>query len=488
MGVKELNNHLFIKSKKLLKEIEEKKDIFIFTNSTVDGLICGSIIFKSIFNNFGNATLRCFTEKIEKAIDEIFDEKHDFYIFTDFNSSIIDRVKTVFDKDAFLFINTDSIIKTENSTTYENILNPWLYNLDGQREINCSGLAYFLIKNFDRKSNDIAYLPIISALSKDQDIGEDKSLIGLNNEILQSILKLNVLEQRKRLDISEVEAIPITNVLENNTNHYIKEITWNKKTSLKIIKDSQIQISKLDGNIRLFRDLDETEFTKIYESIIKFLQDNSKLNDSKIVREILFGFSFILNNEEDEGYLKNAKTFVKVIELCISEQKYSLALSICLGDRSGEIMNQIHEIVTRYNNLIKKTSSHLFAEKWRFYDDRETIFINGEGVIEPKYADFFIIFLEKSISFADRLICLRILDSEEYYKIIIAKTKFCKYDLTKIREKINEKLVEKEKEGDKEKDDIQIIDKDKLEIKISVNNLEDFLSNIKKIIINERVS
>ena len=33
------------------------------------------------------------------------------------------------------------------------------------------------------------YLPIISAISKDQDIGEDKSLIGLNNEILQSILK-----------------------------------------------------------------------------------------------------------------------------------------------------------------------------------------------------------------------------------------------------------------------------------------------------------
>ena len=64
-GLKRLNNHLFIKSQKLLKEIEEKKDIFIFTNSTVDGIICGSVILKSIFNNFGNATIRCFTEKIK---------------------------------------------------------------------------------------------------------------------------------------------------------------------------------------------------------------------------------------------------------------------------------------------------------------------------------------------------------------------------------------------------------------------------------------
>ena len=57
--------------------------------------------------------------------------------------------------------------------------------------------------------------------------------------------------------------MPITNVLENNMNHYIKEITWNKKTSLKIIKDSQIQISTIEGNIRLFKELDEKEFTKL---------------------------------------------------------------------------------------------------------------------------------------------------------------------------------------------------------------------------------
>jgi hypothetical protein len=485
MGVKELNNQLFIKSQKILKEIEEKKDIFIFTNSTVDGLICGSIIFKSIFNNFGNATLRCFTEKIEKSIDEIFNEKHDFYIFIDFNSNIIDRIKTVFDKNSFLFISSDSISKPEINTAYENILNPWLYNVDGQKEINCAGLAYFLIKNFDRKSNEIAYLPIISALSKNQDIGEDKSFIGLNYEILQSILKLNVIEQRKSLDISEVETMPIINMLENNTNHYIKEITWNKNTSLKIIKESQVQISTIEGNIRVLKDLDEKEFTKIYETIIKFLQENSKINNSKIVKDILYGFRYILNNEEDEGYLKNAKTFVKVIELCIREQKNALALSICLGDRSGGIINQVHEIITKHNNLIKKISSHLFAEKWRFYDDKETIFINGEGVIEPNHLDSFIIFLEKSISFADRLICLRIVDSEEYYRLIITKSKFSDFDLTKIREKIEKKLYEN---GDIEKESITVVDKDKLEIKISTSNLEDFLSNIKKIIINEKVS
>ncbi|MBA3286392.1 MAG: hypothetical protein H0U27_15215, partial [Nitrosopumilus sp.] len=78
MEVKELKNNLFTKSQTLLKEIEQQKDIFIFSNSTVDGIISGSIILKSIFNNKGNAALRCSNEKIEDTLDAIIKEKHDF--------------------------------------------------------------------------------------------------------------------------------------------------------------------------------------------------------------------------------------------------------------------------------------------------------------------------------------------------------------------------------------------------------------------------
>ena len=478
MGAKELQNSLFIKSQKLLKEIEQKKDIFIFTNSTVDGIISGSIILKSIFNNLGNAMIRCSSGKIENNMDEIIKEKHDFYIFTDFNSNIIDDINKIFNKDNFLFINTDEITKLNNDNVYENILNPWTYNINGQKEITCAGLAYFLVKNFDRNSNSLAFLPVISAISKEQDIGENKSLTSFNNEILQTSLKLNLIEQKKRLDISEKETVPITNILENNINHYIKEITWNNEASLKIIKDSSLLIDT-HGNPKLFNELDEKEFASIYESIVKFLQNNSKLNNVQIIKDLLFGYSYILINEEDEGFMKNARSFVKVLSLCLISQKSGLTLSLCLGER-GQILKDICDLVIKYNNVIKKTSSQLFGEKWRFYDDKETIFINGEGILDVTNVSPFISFLESSVSFADRLICLRIVESEEYYKFIISKTKFCNYDLTSIKEKII-KMINKD-------EDIKINDKNKLEIKISASNLEGFLSNIKKIIINEKTS
>jgi hypothetical protein len=480
MGVKDLKNNLFIKSQKLLKEIEEKKDIFIYVNSTVDGIISGSILLRSIFNNAGNATVRCVSEeKIESSMEEMLKEKHDFYIFTDFDSAIINIIEKVFDKqDNYLIINTDLISRSTNKSD-EKIINPWIYDINGHVEVNSSGLAYFLVKNFDRKTENLSYLPIISAISKNQDSGNDKSLLGLNNEILQIALESEIVDQKKRLDISELEDIPITKVLENNIVHYIKEITWDNKVSSKIIRDAQIQVNDGDGKIKLFKELDEKDFIRIYESITRYLEENSKLNDIRIVKEILFGYSYILNNEEDKGYLKNSKSFVKVIDLCINAKKNALALSLCIGDRGGKTLKDIQELVLNHNSFIKKTSSQIFREKWRFYDDRTTVFINGEGIVDSYNVNLFILFLERSISFADRLICLRIIDSEEYYKVILTKTKFCNIDLENIQQKI------KQVAGN---DNIKTIDKNKFEVRIAGSDLEDFLSNIKKIIINEKIS
>ena len=49
-------------------------------------------------------------------------------------------------------------------------------------------------------------------------------------------------------------------------------------------------------------------------------------------------------------------------------------------------------------------------------------------------------------------------------------------------------IKEKVTQGTFDKGDVKIIDKTKIEIKISASNLEDFLSTIKKIIIDEKIS
>ncbi|MDQ4072822.1 MAG: hypothetical protein M3162_00820 [Thermoproteota archaeon] len=473
----ELANSLFHNSQKLLNQIEQKKDIFIFTNSTVDGIISGSIIFNSIFNNGGYATLRCLIQEgseergIEKQVEEILSGNHEFYIFLDFSFNFMENFKEILVKENCLFVNIDPAVN-ESLQKYEHIVNPFLHHNNRVDEISSSGLTYLLIKNIDRNIADKAFLPVIAALSKDQDIGESRSLVGMNKEILETAIGLNQLEQKKGLTISESDNSPITDVIKNNIVHYIKDITWNSDISIELVKDSGI-VQRKDGNAKRFEDCTEEEFTRLADNIEKFLDSRSKIKTNYKIKDILLGFNYYLSYEE-KGFLRNARSFAKVIDSCIINKKQGLAFAVCLGDRS-KTLNDVFDQIILYNNQIKRISTQIFGEIWRFQTDQYYVFINGEGILDYNNINPFISFLERSISFSDKVICIRMMDNEEFYKFLIIKTRFCRFPLNTIEESIKEKS---------ETQDIETKDKNHLEVKVPVANLEDFLSNIKKRISN----
>lgn len=482
MGVNELNNALLLNSQKLLTEIELQKDIFILSNSTVDGIISSAIIFISIFDNNGSCTIRSCSNDIRETIKEAIDEKHDFYIFTDFDSNIFEFIKELLKENNFLFINTDLTTDRKKVEKADNFINPFIYNIDSKDQINVSGLSYLLVKNYCRDIIHNSYLPIISAISKEQDDRKDRQLTGLNKEILQSAVNLNLIEERKMLTFGEIGSSSIINVLENNVMHFIKELTWNREACIKVIKDAHATFIN-DGKIRSFNEFDENESLKILDSIEKLLCENLNSLKKKDIKNTLFGYNYILVKEEIDSYLQNARSFANALNCCINSNNSGLALSVCLGDRSSvltEIAGQVHN----YNNQIKKLSTQLFGEKWRYHNDKETMFINGEGILNEGNIYLFIEFLEKSISFSDRLICLRTLanENEEFYKITIIKTKFCDINFNIIEDKINQYM------NNRNNQQIKHIDDNKIEIKIPIVDLEDFLSNIKKIIIDARAS
>ena len=143
---------------------------------------------------------------------------------------------------------------------------------------------------------------------------------------------------------------------------------------------------------------------------------------------------------------------------------------------------------------IKSVSNKIFDEKWRFYDDKETIYVNGEGILDEKNIDLFTSILEKSVSFADRLICIRILstESDEEYKYTLIKPKLAKVDFAKMKKKIYE-LAEIHDDlnsnNTRSSSTSVIVDiADKIEIRVPIINLEVFLSNIKKIVLDAKRS
>jgi len=495
-------------SQKLLNQIEHQKDIFILSNSTVDGLVGSAILLSSIHNSNGNTTIRCFNSlKIEDfkiELTAVIDEKHDFYVFVDFDSNFFDLITSLIQESNYLFVNSDSrnldqILQKDKTVTF---VNPWIWQRDNDKEnrYTSSSLTYLIAKNFDRKIIRSSFLPIVAAFSKNIDFNNNDQ-IELK-EILQSALDLNLIERKKGLNFGVIETTPIVDAIENNTAHFIKGVTWNKENSFKIIEKSGVQFTD-NNRIRTLNELEEEDFNMIFNAIEKYIEENynhkNKSDDNikemkKRNRDLLFGYNYILTNEEASSILKNIGSFSKALDLCVRNQTFGLGLSICLGDRNDTMIQVTNQIID-HDHLIKSVSNQIFDEKWRFYDDKETIYINGEGILDEKNIDLFTSILEKSVSFADRLICLRILsaESDEEYKYTLIKPKLAKVDFVKIKKKIYD-LAEihddlNNNDNNNSSSTSVVVDMiNKIEIRVPIINLEVFLSNIKKIVLDAKRS
>jgi len=375
----------------------------------------------------------------------------------------------------------------------------WQRDNDKENRHTSSSLTYLIAKNFDRKIIYSSFLPIVAAFSKNIDFNNtDQTEL---KEILQSALDLNLIERKKGLNFGASETTPIVDAMENNTAHFIKGITWNKENSLKILEKSGIQI-KDSQRIRTWKELEDEDFNKIFNAIEKYMEENghhkNKSDDNikeikKRNRDLLFGYNYILTNEESDSILKNIESFSKSLDLCVRNQTFGLGLAICLGDRD-DTMIQIKNQIIDYDNRIKSVSNKIFEEKWRFYDDKETVYINGEGILDEKNIELFTSILEKSVSFADRLICLRILstENEEEYKYTLIKPKLARVDFLKIKKRIYELAeIHGELNSNNSRSSLTTVTldiADKIEIRVPIINLEVFLSNIKKIVLDAKGS
>jgi single-stranded-DNA-specific exonuclease len=494
-------------SQKLLNQIEHQKDIFILSNSTVDGLVGSAILLSSIHNSKGNTTVRCIksskVEDFKTELMKVADEKHDFYVFVDFDSNFFDLITSLIEESYYLFVNSDSrnldqIIEKDKAVTF---VNPWIWQRDSDKENKhtSSSLTYLIAKNYDRKIIHSSFLPIVAAFSKNIDFNNiDHTEL---KEILQSALDLTLIERKKGLNFGVSETTSIVDAIENNTTHFIKGVTWDKENSIKIIEKSGIKITD-NQRIRTWNELEDEDFNKIFNAIEKYIEENcyhkNKSDDNikemkKRNRDLLFGYNYILTNEETGSILKDIGSFSKSLDLCVRNQTFGLGLSICLGERDDAMMQVKNQIID-HDNLIKSVSNKIFDEKWRFYDDKETIYVNGEGILDEKNIDLFTSILEKSISFADRLICIRILstESDDEYKYTLIKPKLAKVDFVKMKKMIYE-LAEIHDDlnsnNTRPSPTSVIVDiADKIEIRVPIINLEVFLSNIKKIVLNAKRS
>ncbi|HEY6950720.1 MAG TPA: hypothetical protein VI146_08945, partial [Nitrososphaeraceae archaeon] len=177
MGYKLFYENLNLASEKIKNLITERKDIFIVSNSSCDGIIAAGLLVSAIWKMGGKATARFVNSISQESLANLKNENHEFYFFTALGTGLSESFNKLFSNDWIVLdhskLSFSEMVTDDNSA----ILNPWKFDIDGNKEISSGGISYLLVKRLDKAFTDLSPLPIVSALGEYQDIGDKRSLI-----------------------------------------------------------------------------------------------------------------------------------------------------------------------------------------------------------------------------------------------------------------------------------------------------------------------
>jgi RecJ-like exonuclease len=419
MVKKELETALKFNSERIYSNID--KDIFLISRRNCDGLIAGTIISTALLKLDARFTFRTIDELDPDTITRIISEDHDFNIFIDLNIEDYGKIKNL--KDNLLIID-HNIISQAIKEYNEYFLNPYLYGIDGRTEVSAGGLAYLIAEKLHRGNKKLSMLAIVSALSEKQDIGNKKSLTGLNSEIASIASSIGIVSIKTDLVFNSLGHKPIHEALAYNISPYIEGVTWNKENCYKILKNSGINTHQ-NGKLRTFTEISEEEKNIILDGITKFIFLSSKNNRNiESISNYLVNQLFEFVKEDNNSILHDGREFAFVINACIRNMKSELAIGICMGERNNTLI-ETEQLTNNYKASIINAVEKIFKEKWRLIDNGLFVFINGEGILSDDNIKEMIQILSESVTLRKKWLFLRTLSNDNNYKFYSIKGNNC---------------------------------------------------------------
>ena len=150
--------------------LKEAQPFQVITHGDPDGVAAGAVA-TSVFD------CEVF---IQKRLDLNRIDPSQFTLFLDLGSSQLNEIKKGF-KNYF-------VIDHHPGEYGENVLNPWMYNIDGTRMLSTAATLYLVVKQMGDEYRKLSYLGLVGAL------GDRQALERENEEVLKDALDSGVLK------------------------------------------------------------------------------------------------------------------------------------------------------------------------------------------------------------------------------------------------------------------------------------------------------
>jgi single-stranded-DNA-specific exonuclease len=400
------------------------QNILLIYRYSADGICAAALTSQFILKNNGHCDARALSEPNIRSLEKIGRENFDLVLFLDFGSnSVPDIAKYLGDK--WLVIDHNYVSKEEfNSPDSDSsVLNPWLFEIDGSKEVSSAGMAYFLT---ERGRTDVSsVIAIVGALGDGQDIGPRRTLVGLNSKIVEvakSSASLN--DSRVDLLLQGRNTRPIHEALASTVSCFLPGLTGNKDACLASLRGAGIDL-KLGSRWKTVQDLSEEEKQQVLAAVMPHLSGTT------VAVEDLVGTVYCMDSVDEYSAMHDARDFASLLSACGRMRKSSIGLSLCVH-ADPELTNEAERTFSDYRTDLVRIVQVLTASAERAIERSHYSIILGDGILEERMTGAVCQVLATLNRSKNRIVFLRTTTQDGEVKVSARLGKGAEADLTSI--------------------------------------------------------
>lgn len=360
----------------LIREtISDDTTTLVATHFDADGLTAGGVITTALNRAGATTHVRPIEGLDENVLENLEQVESNLVVFTDVGSGYLNPIGKILKNREVVIADHHQVLG--NPTENIHHFNTHLLGFNGSEEISGAGTAYLLAKAIAPENRDLSGLAIVGCLGDQQDKGLERTLRGLNNEILADATSSGVLQVSKDLIFFGRETRPIHKAIASTTNPFLPGLSGEEDRCLALLDAANIP-TKVEDRWRTIADLSIEEKRRLVDKIVETVVS---LNvDGQVVLGLI-GTVYTLTKEQPWTPLRDAREYGSFLNSCGRMGRSSLGIALTLGDR-GRAFDEAQEVYSEYKKFLAKYMNWVTRDPKAVTKTPHVIVVKGDGIIE----------------------------------------------------------------------------------------------------------
>ncbi len=383
----------------LIQKVSEGRNPIILGRLATDGMCAASLLAKAVQRKKGKPIVRIVPSIDDKIIDDLWKNGHDWMLFCELGAGMVHKLKEVLNEN-WLIIDHNQYSSDELGVG--NVFNSLQFGYNGGSEVCATTMAYLLSLAMDRSNVDLAWLSVLASLAVRHDIGDRRSLLGLNKIALDDAISTKAIVLSNDLLLFGRETRPLHQAISSTINPYIPSLSGNEDASLATLVSSGIDV-KVEDRWRTLADLDEDDKKKLVQAIVPFLTPSE--NADEALDEVL-GSVYTLVREDEHSSLRDGREFSALLDACVGMGSAGIGVSICLGDRDQALLEG-ERLLVSYRQRVNRYVRTLLNDDARIMESSKSFLVSGDGLVDENMLGHIASILSSLSRFRGKVLLLR---------------------------------------------------------------------------------